>query len=246
MFTSAMGSKGERGRCVTGIEGLDTILGGGLPQASAVLVSGPPGTGKTSLSFEFLVRGALLGERGLLVTTIEPPQKLILNLPKFEFYDEKLAQKGTLQFLELNHLLEKAGVYGNEIERKDFMELASTLGEFVEENKIKRIVIDSLSAIFYGIEDRTVMRDFLLSLSDSLYENDCTAMLVSDVHSDGDIESVVADGIIVMGNYERHSYLLRTMQVMKMKGTGHSRAKYVIDLTTLGILVTPLLRSGRQ
>ncbi len=240
-----MGSKGERGRCVTGIEGLDTILGGGLPQASAVLVSGPPGTGKTSLSFEFLVRGALLGERGLLVTTIEPPQKLILNLPKFEFYDEKLAQKGTLQFLELNHLLEKAGVYGDDIERKDFMELASTLGKFVEENKIKRIVIDSLSAIFYGIEDRTVMRDFLLSLSDSLYENDCTAMLVSDVHSDGDIESVVADGIIVMGNYERHSYLLRTMQVMKMKGTGHSRAKYVIDLTTLGILVTPLLRSGR-
>ncbi len=241
-----MAVKGERGRCVTGIEGLDAILGGGVPRASTVLVTGPPGTGKTSLSFEFLVRGALEGEKGLLVTTIEPPKKLVASVPRFEFYDESLVQNKTLQFMELNHLLEKASLHKKDMERKDFADLSANLGKIVKENQIKRIVIDSLSAIFYGVEDKTVMRDFLLSLSDSLYDNGCTAMLVSDVHTTGDIESVVADGIIVMGNFERHSYLLRTMQVLKMKGTSHSRTKYVIDLTTLGILVTPLLRGAGQ
>jgi circadian clock protein KaiC len=54
----------------------------------------------------------------------------------------------------------------------------------------------------------------------------------------------VVDGIIQMSNFERKGDLLRTMQVIKMKGTAHSRAKYVIDLTGAGVLVTTLLKGG--
>ncbi|HEQ78852.1 MAG TPA: circadian clock protein KaiC, partial [Euryarchaeota archaeon] len=50
--------------------------------------------------------------------------------------------------------------------------------------------------------------------------------------------------IILMGNLERRGDLLRTLQVVKMRGTQHSRAKYVLDLTNVGVLLVPLLKGG--
>jgi len=58
------------------------------------------------------------------------------------------------------------------------------------------------------------------------------------------VEEALADGVIVTGNLERRGDLLRTLQVVKMRGTTHSRAKYVLDLTTSGVLLVPLLKGG--
>jgi len=77
-----------------------------------------------------------------------------------------------------------------------------------------------------------------------MYVKNCTGILVADANPSTSIESIISDGVIILGNLERRSDLLRTMQVLKMKATCHSRAKYVIDLTTCGVLVTPLLRGG--
>jgi circadian clock protein KaiC len=60
------------------------------------------------------------------------------------------------------------------------------------------------------------------------------------------VEEAIADGIILMGNLERQGDLLRTIQVIKMRGTTHSRAKYVLDLTPIGVLIAPLLKSGEK
>jgi circadian clock protein KaiC len=155
-------------------------------------------------------------------------------------------EKGMLQFLELGQLMENVGLYGNSLERKDIIGLGGSLGKFISENGVRRLVIDSFSGILHGVEDPTVARDFMLALSEVLYDNECTGMLISDTDVCETVESVIADGVIVMGNYVRHSDLLRTIQVVKMKGTSHSRAKYAIDLTSCGILTTPLLRGGGQ
>ena len=53
------------------------------------------------------------------------------------------------------------------------------------------------------------------------------------------VEEAIADGVIVTGNLERRGDLLRTLQIVKMRGTTHSRAKYVLDLTTAGVLLVP-------
>ena len=86
----AMAMASEREKCVTGIEGLDNILGGGIPTKNIVLVTGTAGTGKTALAFEFLVRGAAIGENGLLITTVESKEKLIANIPALVFFDGKM------------------------------------------------------------------------------------------------------------------------------------------------------------
>jgi KaiC/GvpD/RAD55 family RecA-like ATPase len=237
-------SPGQKERCATGIEGLDSILGGGFPRGSLVLVSGVPGVGKTSLALEFAIRGAILGEKTLVLTTVEKPEKMVASVPKFDFFDPALEEKGILEFKEISEFAVGGPVYGIHEVKEQFARLGESISSYIAENGVRRMVIDTYHTIFYGIREETTSRDLLLSLSEAMYNNDCTGILVTDAHSSTSIESIIADGMIVLGNFERRSDLLRTLQVLKMKATSHSRAKYVIDLTDCGVLVTPMLRGG--
>jgi len=236
--------KAERTKCATGIDGLDGILGGGIPISNMVLVTGGSGTGKTTLAFEFLVRGASKGEKGLLITTVESPEKLISNIPRFDFLDEKHVKDGTLQILELGPLMDKAGISQRVLDKESALRFGDTIEKTLVENGVKRLVLDSFSSLLYGIDDHMVAKVLLQRISAAISAAKCTGLLVSDSANPSGIEGVVADGVILMGNHERRGDLLRTMQVTKMKGTSHSRSKYVIDLTSCGVLVTPLLKGG--
>lgn len=236
--------KGERARCVTGIEGLDGILGGGIPVSNMVLVAGGPGTGKTTLAYEFLVRGALKGEKGILVTTVESPEKLVANIPRFEFFDESLVKEGVLQILELGPLMEKAGIAQRVLDKEGCVRLGDVIEAIIANGRAKRIVIDSVNSPLYGVDDRSIGKVLLQRLSSAIYENECTGIVIADSPNVKGVQGVIADGLIVLGNHERRGEMLRTLQVVKMKGTSHSRSKYVIDLTSWGVLMTPLLKGG--
>jgi circadian clock protein KaiC len=239
-----MASSARKSRCVTGIEGLDSILGGGFPRGSLVLVTGVPGVGKTSLALEFAMRGAILGEKSLVLTTVERPEKLIASVPEFEFYDKSLVAKGMLQFKEVREFLEGGSISGRPDTKDEFAKLGENIASYVQKNHVHRLIIDTYHTMLYGIDDSTIARDLLLILSETMYANGCTGILVADANPSTSLESIIADGVIVLGNFERRTDLLRTLQVLKMKATNHSRAKYVIDLTRCGVLITPLLRGG--
>lgn len=217
-----------------------------------VLVTGVPGVGKTSLSLEFAIRGAAAGDRTLYITTIERPEKLLASVPEFDFFRRELIEDGLLRFMGVTELMELDSFLGRPESREDVLRLSKALSRYIDENGISRLVIDSYSAMFHALEDRSVSRDVLLTLSEMVYRKGCTAVLVADVEPSAStdlaitatMESIIADGVIVLGNHQRRSDLLRTLQVLKMKGASHSRSKYVIDLTSCGILVTPLLRGG--
>jgi circadian clock protein KaiC len=72
-----MADSPDSGRVPTGVEGLDNILGGGLPRNRIYLVEGKAGTGKTTLALQFLLEGARRGERGLYVTLSETKEELV-------------------------------------------------------------------------------------------------------------------------------------------------------------------------
>jgi RecA-superfamily ATPases implicated in signal transduction len=94
--------------------------------------------------------------------------------------------------------------------------------------------------------------EFILRLSKALSELGCTTFLVSELlpsakgYSQYGVEEAVSDGIILLGNLERKGDLLRTLRVVKMRGTSHSRATYVLDITSIGILLVPLLKGGGE
>lgn len=235
---------GHKERCVTGIEGLDSILGGGFPRGSLVLVTGVPGVGKTSLALEFALRGAIVGEKSLVLTTVERPEKLVSSVPQFGFFDWALMDRGLLEIKEIAEFAGGGPVYSAHEAQEQFARLGESIASYIRGNGVRRLVIDTYHTLFYGVRDDVASQNLLMSLSETMYANACTAILVTDASPSTSIESVIADGVVVLGNYERRSDLLRTLQVLKMKATSHSRAKYVIDLTDCGVLITPMLRGG--
>jgi circadian clock protein KaiC len=237
-------------RCRTGIEGLDKILNGGIPPGNNVLLTGACGTGKTTLAAEFLAFGAQNGEPGIMLAVTEHSQKVLENMKNYEFFDSKLVDEKKLQFLDTQTLFEKLGLDKVEYAHSDIAPLIDAIVDTVKQAGAKRVVIDSVTGILLHLKTRELMRDFISKLCRRLTEAGCTSLLVSEIapdekrYSSFGVEEAVSDGIIVLGNVEQRGYLLRTLHVVKMRGTPHSRSKYVIDLTQYGIIIVPLLRSS--
>jgi len=241
---------GERERCVTGIEGLDTILYGGIPRSNTILLTGSCGTGKTSLAMEFLIHGAVQGENSLFVSVTEDSEKLLANIIPYKFFDRELMKSGRLIFIDLPVLYESLGMNKAELSMEEVDLLVDAIARMARELQVKRLVVDSITSVCYKLKTPEMIRDFILKLSKALSDLKCTSILVSEVgaHSTSysmfGVEEAVADGIVLMANMERRGDLLRTLQVIKMRGTMHSRAKYVLDLTSTGVLLVPLLKGG--
>jgi circadian clock protein KaiC len=241
---------GDRERCETGIEGFDTVLYGGIPRANTVLLTGSCGTGKTSLALEFLIHGAMKGENSLFVSVTENSEKMLANIIPYNFFEESLVKSGKLVLVDLPVMYERLGMTKAEMTMEEIDLLVAAIASLVRELGTKRLVIDSITSVCYKLKTSEKIRDFILKLSKTLSDVDCTSILVSEVSAQSSaysmfgVEEAISDGIVLMANMERRGDLLRTLQVIKMRGTMHSRAKYVLDLTPEGVLLVPLLKGG--
>lgn len=242
----------ERERCLTGIKGVDNILNGGIPLGNIILLTGTVGTGKTTLSMEFLINGAKNGEDTALISVTEPTSKLLENIRTYEFYDDSLISGGNLHLFDMNVIYDRLGLVAQEHSDTDMETLLGAFEDIVDELSITRLVIDSITAILFQIQKRQAIRQFVFKLGHFLSTFGCTTMLISETtveagvqrYSMFGVEEAIADGIILLGNIERKGDLLRTLQIVKMRGTVHSRAKYVADLTPYGMTLVPLLKWG--
>lgn len=237
-------------RCVTGISDLDVILDGGIPKGNMILVAGSVGTGKTTLSTEFLIHGTERNENGLFISVTETTKKLISNLDHYEFFDSNAIKNQNLTFIDAASIYELLGLKKGDLTLEEIYFLVKAIIEIVDEKNIKRLVIDSITSISFRFRNEEKIRNFMLLLAKQLSERGCTSIMVSEIppnekkYSSYGVEEAISDGIILLNNMERGGDLLRTLQVVKMRGSSHSRAKYVMDLTPIGILIVPLLRGG--
>jgi circadian clock protein KaiC len=240
----------EEDRCITGIDGLDRILNGGIPRGNTVLITGSCGTGKTTLSFEFLLHGAMNNENGLFISVTENWKKLVKNVIPYSYFDDSLVESKKMILIDLSSIYQKLGLEKEEFSMEDIDIIVKAIGDIVREWEIHRLVIDSITSICFQLKTKEKIRDFILSLGKNLSDAGCTSILVSEIspgeqsYSMYGVEEAIADGIVLMANLERRGDLLRTLQVVKMRGTMHSRAKYVLDLTPVGVLLVPLLKGG--
>ncbi|MCK5112998.1 MAG: hypothetical protein KAQ84_05590, partial [Thermoplasmatales archaeon] len=125
------------------------------------------------------------------------------------------------------------------------------LKDIANELDVKRLVIDSITALCYRLQTREMIRDFIFKLGTSLAVMNCTTMLTSEVppqtykFSQYEIEEFISDGIIFVGDIDRRGDLIRTLQIVKMRGTAHSRTKFVMSISAeRGIELIPLLKSS--
>lgn len=238
-------------RCVTGIEGLDNILGGGIPRANMVLVAGGVGTGKTTLCLEFLVRGAEKGEKGLFVSVTEASSKLMQNFSSFEFFRPELVENELITIIDLPVVYERLGLDREELQPGEVDIIVRTLEDLVRESGARRVVIDSLTSVGFRVRSEEKARDFILKLGQAFSDLGTTSLMVAEVgavpgtHSLYSVEEAIVDGVVMLSNVRRRGDMLRVLQIIKMRGTVHSRAQYVIDLTPIGMLLAPFLKGGR-
>ncbi|MDI6708937.1 MAG: ATPase domain-containing protein [Candidatus Thermoplasmatota archaeon] len=249
----------KRLRCATGIEGLDNILNGGIPIGNSVLVAGACGSGKTTLSMEFLVNGAKLGDTCMFISVTEPVSKLVENLKSFNFFDPKLIAERKLNLFDLGSIYERLGIEKKGYTISNVEPIVNAIEDITKKLNAKRLVIDSITAVCHQLENRTRIRELIFNLGRVLSALKCTTLMTSEVQPTGSwgglpgvmysvygIEEAIADGIILLGTIERKGYMLRTLHVVKMRGTTHSLAKYILDLTPNGVVLIPLLKWGAE
>jgi len=218
-------------RMSTGIPGLDSMIGGGLPKPSLTLLAGNAGAGKTTFCTQFLCKGADLGEHALYLLTFGGPPDLLFNYASsYEFVKSTYFEK-EIRCLELEEMAEK------ECKSKDFLD---ALEREIDNFEPARIVIENLSVL----ED--VLKDdywrFLLKLSHLIKTKDLVALVAEDAQPGAAYPShiaQVADGIILLQNEEINFARRRSIEIVKMCGTSHNLGKHAVDISVKGLVVYP-------
>jgi circadian clock protein KaiC len=158
----------------TGISGLDEITEGGLPLGRPTLVCGGPGCGKTLLSMEYIVRGALeYGEPGVFMAFEEKAEELALNVASLGFnLNQLIADK----MIRVDHVhiqpdeIEETGEYNLD-------GLFIRLGHAIDTIGAKRVVLDTIENLFSGLSNETLLRAELRRLFQWLKQKGVTAII---------------------------------------------------------------------
>lgn len=229
----------------TGISGLDEILDGGLPRGRPTIITGRAGCGKTLLSMEFLVRGAReFGEPGVFVAFEESPHELIENMASLGFDVAGLQAEGKL-------LLEHVRVERSEIEETgeyDLEALFIRLAFAIDQVRAKRIVLDTLEALFAGLPNHMILRAELRRLFRWLKDRGMTAVITAE-RGEGTLtrhglEEYVSDCVILLDHRVEDQLTTRRLRVVKYRGSSHGTNEYPFLIGEHGISLLPITSLG--
>lgn len=225
-------------RALTGLEGLDAVLGGGLPRNHIYLVDGEPGTGKTTLALQYLLAGVAEGEKGLYVT---------LSESEAELTGVAESHGWTLDGITVYELgAEDTGDAGGEeytIFHPAEVELRQTLDavfEIVERVRPTRVVIDSLSELRLLARDPLRFRRQILAIKQFFAGRDCTVLLLDDKSAPaGDMQlHSLAHGVILLEHLAlEYGAERRRLQVTKLRGVRFRGGYHDFRIRTGGIEV---------
>src|SRR6188768_2835441 len=225
----------------SGINGLDEITEGGLPEGRPTLICGGPGCGKTLMAIEFLVKGAVLyNEPGVFMAFEEKAEELTMNVASLGFDLEKL-QKNKKIKLDYVHIdrseIEETGDY-------DLEGLFVRLGHAIDSIGAKRVVLDTIENLFGGLSDATVLRSELRRLFAWLKEKGVTAIITGE-RGEGQLtrhglEEYVSDCVILLDNRVQNQITTRLLRVVKYRGSTHGTNEYPFLIDDKGISVLPI------
>ncbi len=229
----------------TGIPGFDEITGGGLPAGRPTLICGSAGAGKTLFAMEFLVRGATLyNEPGVFISFEETEDELAKNVASLGFDLKQLAaeKKILLDFVYIERSeIEETGEY-------DLEGLFLRLGYAIDQLGAKRIVLDTLEALFSSLPNEGIIRAELRRLFRWLKEKGVTAVITCE-RGEGTLtryglEEYVADCVILLDNRVQNQISTRRMRIIKYRGTSHGTNEYPFLIDHEGFSVLPITSLG--
>ena len=233
-------------RLRTGVEGIDKLLEGGIPEGFFVAVTGEPGCGKTIFSIHFIYQGVLDGDKCIYVTTEESRESIIRQAAQFNMDFEKAVEEKRL--IVIDALMGREDRWS--LQSLDMEALVDKIIEAKKELGYgrARVAIDSLSA--FWLDKPAMARRYSYFIKKVLSKWNFTIVAVSQyaittAESFGWGVEHIADGIIRFRRILRGGELRRFIVIEKMRQTNHSRYLYEIDIKP-GIGMTILGRVRRR
>ena len=225
----------------TGINGLDEITTGGLPLGRPTLVCGSAGCGKTLMSIEYIVRGALeFNEPGVFMAFEEKAEELATNVASLGFDLNRLVED---KMVRIDHVhierseIEETGEY-------DLDGLFIRLGYAIDSIGAKRVVLDTIENLFSGLTNQNILRSELSRLFQWLKEKDVTAIITGERGEKSltrqGLEEYVSDCVILLENRIQNQISTRLLRIVKYRGSLHGTNEYPFLIDEDGISVLPV------
>ena len=218
----------------TGVNGFDTILGGGLPKGGLYLVQGLAGSGKTTLAGQIGFHHAGQGGKVILLTLIaESHGKLLNHLSNYSFYDENLLGSRIFLFSGYHHLT-----------KKSLSELMSFITSTLAEHQPDMLIIDGFRSVRETGTSSSALSEFMHTLNSLGTTMGCTTLLLSPVEGNQpESENTLVDGLIELGQFEKGMRIVREIQIYKIRGGKHFLGKHMFDIRANGINIHPRLEA---
>ncbi len=198
-------------RVKTGLTKLDSILSGGLPKNSIVLLSGGPGTGKTLMALKFLLEGAKKNEKCCYITLSEDKDELLKACGSVE------SLKNVRKYVNKNLAIEYIPMGQSNVTIKRFIDIIASYPD------VDRIVIDNVNKLLMFSENSKAYRAYLMELMNTLKKSQASLLLCETAENDGldsgGDEAFECDGVIQLVFLDLEEKPMRSLIVHKMRYT---------------------------
>jgi circadian clock protein KaiC len=216
-------------RIRSGVRNLDEVLYGGIPAGELTVLAGTPGAGKTTLAHQIVFKNATPEKPALIFQTLsEPGAKTLRYLGHFNFFEPKKLEDGSVTFIDLGEILRAKGL----------AQAVELLMSHIKKVRPSFVVIDSFKVFDDLALDREELRKFTYEVAVNLMAWECTSFLLGEF-SPEDMETnplfSIIDGIITLTIRLESGEHQRFIQVMKMRGTDHSRDEHAFAINSEGI-----------
>ena len=234
---------------VTGIPGFDHLSDGGLPEGRTTLVCGTAGSAKTVLACQFLAAAIRdRGESGVFVTFEESPDDIRRNMHSFGWNIPAWEAEGLWAFVDASLHPEHENL---ELPNYDLGAFLARMEYAVGRVGARRVVLDSLGAVFSQFSDSAIIRRELHRAAMALRRMGVTAILTAERTEEYGpisrygVEEFVADNVIILRQALEDEKRRRTLEILKFRGTTHQKGEYPFTVVPAeGLAVLPLSAGG--
>lgn len=222
-------------RLATGVPGLDTVLGGGLPEFSFNLIAGQPGCGKTTLAHQMMFALATPERPAIYFTVLgEPPLKMLRYQQQFDFFDSEAINR-SIRFVNLSE-----DAMAGDLDRV----LKRIVGE-VTQHSPALVFVDSFRSVVLSSETEgnphNSLQQFVQQLGMLMTSWQATTFLIGEYFTETDANPVftVCDGLIWLRQSVQRNSMVRKMEIMKMRGQPTLPGLHTFRISSLGLEVFP-------